>query len=75
MAFFLGSFQSDIPANSGGGRLGLHPGYTNGTGDGTIVAVEFDTFQNAEPADISGNHVGIDVNSLTVTPRYFCLIH
>lgn len=67
MAFFLGSFQSDIPANSGGGRLGLLPGYTNGTGDGTIVAVEFDTFKNADPADISSNHVGIDVNSLTST--------
>jgi hypothetical protein len=66
MAFFLGHVGSDIPINSYGGTLGLLPNWTNnGTGDGTIVAVEFDTFQDT--GDISSNHVGIDVNSLNST--------
>ncbi|KAL6861695.1 hypothetical protein ACP4OV_017395 [Aristida adscensionis] len=67
LAFFLGHFQSAIPNNSWGGQLGLLPAGTNGTGDSTIVAVEFDTALNTEHADISGNHIGIDVNSLNST--------
>ncbi|KAF8754833.1 hypothetical protein HU200_011451 [Digitaria exilis] len=67
MAFFLGHFGSGIPVNSTGGMLGLIPAYTNGTGDGTIVAVEFDTFLNKANDDISNSHVGIDVNSLNST--------
>ncbi|KAF8694062.1 hypothetical protein HU200_038515 [Digitaria exilis] len=67
MAFFLGHFGSSIPVNSDGGRLGLIPAYSNGTGDGTIVAVEFDTFLNKANDDISNSHVGIDVNSLNST--------
>ncbi|CAD6268969.1 unnamed protein product [Miscanthus lutarioriparius] len=51
MAFFHGHFWSDTPRYSGGGSLGLFPGGSNGTGDGTIVAVEFDTFLNPEYAD------------------------
>ncbi|XP_066359824.1 L-type lectin-domain containing receptor kinase IX.1-like [Miscanthus floridulus] len=67
MAFFLGHFWSDIPRYSGGGSLGLFPGGSNGTGDGTIVAVEFDTFLNPENADVSYSHVAIDVNSINST--------
>ncbi|NP_001148178.1 protein kinase [Zea mays] len=67
MAFFLGHYGSDIPVQSGGGMLGLVPTHTNGTGNGTVVAVEFDTFQNPTNDDISSNHVGIDVDSLNST--------
>ncbi|KAK1601842.1 hypothetical protein QYE76_017315 [Lolium multiflorum] len=67
MAFFLGHFPSEIPGNSDGGSLGLLPAFTNGTGDSRIVAVEFDTFLNPQNADINGNHVGIDVNSVNST--------
>ncbi|VAI92940.1 L-type lectin-domain containing receptor kinase IX.1-like [Triticum dicoccoides] len=67
MAFFLGHFPSKIPDNSAGGGLALLPRYADGTGDSRIVAVEFDTFPNAECADINRNHIGIDVNSLNST--------
>nr|BAJ86458.1 predicted protein [Hordeum vulgare subsp. vulgare] len=72
MAFFLGSFPSEIPPYSGGGGLGLLPASTNGTGDTRVVAVEFDTYDNtlggsAYYADINDNHIGIDVNSLNST--------
>ncbi|KAI4969680.1 hypothetical protein ZWY2020_000594 [Hordeum vulgare] len=72
MAFFLGRFPSEIPPRSDGGSLGLLPDSTNGTGDTRIVAVEFDTYPNtlggsAYYADINGNHIGIDVNSLNST--------
>lgn len=67
MAFLLGHFESDIPADSVGGSLGLLPASTNGTGNSTIVAVEFDTFLSPQNADISSNHVSIDVNSLNST--------
>ncbi|XP_020167014.1 L-type lectin-domain containing receptor kinase IX.1-like [Aegilops tauschii subsp. strangulata] len=67
MAFFLGHFPSVIPPKSEGGSLGLLPALTNGTGDTRIVAVEFDTFLNPQNADMNGNHVGIDVNSVNST--------
>ncbi|KAF7104464.1 hypothetical protein CFC21_105360 [Triticum aestivum] len=67
MAFFLGSFPSVLPPGSAGGGLGLLPTNTNGTGEGRIVAVEFDTFYNSQYRDINGNHVGIDINSVNST--------
>ncbi|OEL21309.1 L-type lectin-domain containing receptor kinase IX.1 [Dichanthelium oligosanthes] len=67
MAFFLGHFQPGIPRDSYGASLGLLPAGTNGTGDSTIVAVEFDTVMNPANADISESHIGIDVNSLNST--------
>ncbi|KAF7104461.1 hypothetical protein CFC21_105357 [Triticum aestivum] len=67
MAFFLGHFPSVIPRDSYGGSLGLLLTNTNGTGDGRIVAVEFDTFFNTRYGDINGNHVGIDINSVNST--------
>ncbi|XP_044958861.1 L-type lectin-domain containing receptor kinase IX.1-like [Hordeum vulgare subsp. vulgare] len=65
MAFFLGHFPSEIPPTSKGGGLGLLPAFTDGTGSTRIVAVEFDTLRNSHYADINGNHVGIDVSSVT----------
>ncbi|KAG6638634.1 hypothetical protein I3843_Q006400 [Carya illinoinensis] len=44
--------------------LGLLNFTNNGNSDDHIFGVEFDTFMNEEFADISANHVGIDVNSL-----------
>ncbi|GJN16488.1 hypothetical protein PR202_gb03485 [Eleusine coracana subsp. coracana] len=66
MAFFLAHFDSDIPADSEGGGLGLLPP-VNGTGNSSIIAVEFDTFSNRRYADISSSHVAIDINSLNST--------
>jgi len=69
MAFFLGhvGFIPSKDDSGPGGTLGLLPFWTNGTGDGTIVAVEFDTYKDPQITDISHNHVGIDVNSLNST--------
>jgi hypothetical protein len=69
MAFLLSHHVgSGIPPGSFGGSLGLLPYATNGTGDTTMVAVEFDTYRNQQLyGDISGNHVAIDVNSLNST--------
>ncbi|OEL18004.1 putative L-type lectin-domain containing receptor kinase S.7 [Dichanthelium oligosanthes] len=65
MAFFLSCYPSVTPHYSDGGTLGLITGpFSNLTasGDERFVAVEFDTHSNA--AWESGNHVGIDVNSM-----------
>ncbi|KAJ1276972.1 hypothetical protein BS78_05G257900 [Paspalum vaginatum] len=72
MAFFLGHFEQwDIPPESGGANLGLVTGgFTNGSGDSAVVAVEFDTYLNrgyGPYADISSSHVGIDINSVNST--------
>ncbi|KAJ6704831.1 L-TYPE LECTIN-DOMAIN CONTAINING RECEPTOR KINASE V.9-LIKE [Salix purpurea] len=40
------------------------PCTNNGDPSNHVVAIELDTFQNAEFKDINSNHVGIDVNSL-----------
>ncbi|WVZ88319.1 hypothetical protein U9M48_034854 [Paspalum notatum var. saurae] len=67
MAFFLTPYPTatEIPPGSGGGNLGLLAG-ANWTGDSRFrfVAVEFDTWNNGPPADISGNHMGIDNNTI-----------
>jgi hypothetical protein len=65
MAFFLSSYPSVTPPESYGGTLGLFGGrFSNATvsGDERFVAVEFDTHPNRDWE--SGNHVGIDVNSM-----------
>ncbi|THG03687.1 hypothetical protein TEA_014505 [Camellia sinensis var. sinensis] len=63
LAFFLAPFGADIPTNSIGGFLGL---LSNSSGinpvGNSIVAVEFDTYQNLW--DPSSDHVGINVNSM-----------
>ncbi|KAK6244921.1 hypothetical protein QUC31_011330 [Theobroma cacao] len=47
-----------------GQHLGLFNFSTDGLSSNHIVAIEFDTFQNQEFADIDDNHVGVDINSL-----------
>ncbi|KAJ0028693.1 hypothetical protein Pint_35383 [Pistacia integerrima] len=44
--------------------LGLFNDSNNGNASNHVFAIEFDTVQNAEFADIDNNHVGIDINSL-----------
>ncbi|CAL5052562.1 unnamed protein product [Urochloa decumbens] len=44
--------------------LGLFNSTNNGSLSNHIFAVELDTIQNIEFADIDNNHVGIDINSL-----------
>ncbi|PUZ67198.1 hypothetical protein GQ55_3G414100 [Panicum hallii var. hallii] len=67
MAFFLGHYPSEIPASSAGGSLGLFSSDTpNAFGNSRAVAVELDTFMDAD-YDSSSNHIGIDVNSLIST--------
>ncbi|CAN6224162.1 unnamed protein product [Urochloa humidicola] len=66
MAFFLARFSSNVlDKGIGGGFLGLfnYSNYLNATGDGQVVAAEFDTFLN-DGWESSDQHVGIDVNSI-----------
>ncbi|CAL5047448.1 unnamed protein product [Urochloa decumbens] len=44
--------------------LGLFNSTNNGSLSNHIFAIELDTIQNTEFADIDNNHVGIDINSL-----------
>ncbi|KAH7852158.1 hypothetical protein Vadar_021243 [Vaccinium darrowii] len=64
LSFFLSPFDARIPENSAGGFLALIDSNTafNHTNNNQIVAVEFDTYQNAW--DPSSHHVGIDVNGI-----------
>ena len=52
-----------------GASSSQHLGFLNHTNDGNpdnhVFGVEFDVFKNEEFGDISDNHVGINVNSLT----------
>ncbi|KAF3775404.1 L-type lectin-domain containing receptor kinase IX-1 [Nymphaea thermarum] len=62
MAFFLAPVNWSPPMNSTGCWLGLFNETTNGLPTNPVVAVEFDTFQNAE--DPAPQHVGIDVHGV-----------
>ncbi|MED6130651.1 hypothetical protein PIB30_002765 [Stylosanthes scabra] len=46
-------------------NLGLFNFTNNGNSSNHVFGVEFDVFKNQEFNDISDNHVGIDINSLT----------
>ncbi|XAR59158.1 Non-specific serine/threonine protein kinase [Bertholletia excelsa] len=57
-------------------------GFLNRTNDGNssnhVFGIEFDVFENEEYGDISANHVGIDVNSLTSVASHnagYCSIY
>lgn len=73
LAFFMAPFGSEPPTNCSGMWLGLFNETTNGRNSTQTVAVEFDTFKNANsdgyhttnPHDPNDNHVGIDVNNIT----------
>ncbi|KAJ0264133.1 Lectin-like protein LEC [Hirschfeldia incana] len=56
---------ADNSGASGGGFLGILNKTSNGKPENNLFAVEFDTFQNKEFQDISGNHVGLNINSMT----------
>ncbi|XP_027155083.1 L-type lectin-domain containing receptor kinase IV.1-like [Coffea eugenioides] len=47
--------------------IGLYDGSTTGSGTNHFFAVELDTFQDREFADINDNHIGIDINSVNST--------
>ncbi|XP_010487355.1 PREDICTED: lectin-like protein At3g16530 [Camelina sativa] len=57
--------EADNSGASGGGYLGILNKTNDGKPENHIFAVEFDTFQNDEFRDISGNHVGVNINSMT----------
>ncbi|KAB1200352.1 L-type lectin-domain containing receptor kinase IX.1 [Morella rubra] len=64
LAFFIAPFESVMPADSGGGSLGLFSTeYNFNKSLNSIVAVEFDTYKNRD-WDPSDNHIGINVNSI-----------
>lgn len=54
-----------LPGGRSMGFLGLFNRTNNGNASNHVFAVELDTFQNPNSADISHNHVGIDINSIT----------
>ncbi|CAK9148452.1 unnamed protein product [Ilex paraguariensis] len=63
LAFILTNESRSVPDNSSGQWLGVVNASTNGTTQGNIFAIEFDTKKSFEE-DIDDNHVGIDVNSI-----------
>jgi hypothetical protein len=66
MAFFLAPYSANdvLSSGGGGGTLGLFNDNSlfNATGNRSVVAVEFDTYQNLW--DDSAQQLGIDVNSI-----------
>ncbi|WVZ61743.1 hypothetical protein U9M48_011567 [Paspalum notatum var. saurae] len=68
MAFFHAPYSGlkFLSGDTAGGNLNLfnNSNHFNATGDGRIVAVEFDTFFNDEWDNTTDDHVGIDVNSI-----------
>ncbi|GKU96451.1 hypothetical protein SLEP1_g9684 [Rubroshorea leprosula] len=64
--FVFGFFPvPDVAAAAPAQHLGLFNFTNNGNANNHIFGVEFDVFTNQEFDDISDNHVGVDVNSLT----------
>ena len=63
LTFFLNGTQ--LPSDGSGEGLGLaKDNVTNSTAI-SFIAVEFDTHNNPEKGDRAGNHVGIDIKSMT----------
>ncbi|AEE75649.1 putative concanavalin A-like lectin/glucanase domain superfamily, legume lectin [Arabidopsis thaliana] len=56
---------ADNSGASGGGYLGILNKTNDGKSENNLIFIEFDTFKNNESNDISGNHVGININSMT----------
>ncbi|XP_010262895.1 PREDICTED: L-type lectin-domain containing receptor kinase IV.1-like [Nelumbo nucifera] len=54
-----------LPGSLPSQYLGLFNGSNNGNSSNQVVAVELDTIDNIEFADINNNHIGIDINNLT----------
>lgn len=56
-----------IPGGKGADYLGLFNQTNIGSSSNHILAVEFDTVQDAPFGDINDNHVGVDINTLNST--------
>uniref|UniRef100_A0A0D9W7H9 non-specific serine/threonine protein kinase n=1 Tax=Leersia perrieri TaxID=77586 RepID=A0A0D9W7H9_9ORYZ len=63
MAFIIAK-SKNLTSALPGQFMGLVSSATNGNATNHLFAVEFDTILNSEFNDMSGNHVGIDVNGL-----------
>ncbi|XP_062226252.1 L-type lectin-domain containing receptor kinase SIT2 [Phragmites australis] len=63
MAFIIAKSRN-LTSALPGQFMGLVNSATNGNASNHLFAVEFDTILNSEFNDMSGNHVGIDVNGL-----------
>ncbi|SPT16153.1 unnamed protein product [Triticum aestivum] len=64
MAFFISASREVLSTALPGRYLGLLNSSNDGSRTARVFAVELDTILNPEFNDISGNHVGIDVDSL-----------
>ncbi|CAL0309343.1 unnamed protein product [Lupinus luteus] len=62
---FIFTPVTGIQGTSSAQNLGLFNLTNNGNSSNHVFGVEFDVFMNQEFDDINGNHVGIDINSLT----------
>ncbi|KAI3730381.1 hypothetical protein L1987_61551 [Smallanthus sonchifolius] len=62
---FLFTPDTGIQETSGAEYHGLFSRTVDGNSSNHMFGVEFDVFRNEEFGDIDGNHVGIDVNSVT----------
>ncbi|XBI52301.1 hypothetical protein VPH35_034688 [Triticum aestivum] len=71
MAFFVSTSKEVLSTALPGQFLGLLNDTNNGNQSARIVAVELDTFQDAELQDIDNNHVGVDVDSLVSRRSHF----
>ncbi|KAG8065417.1 hypothetical protein GUJ93_ZPchr0004g38854 [Zizania palustris] len=63
LAFIIAKSQN-LTSALPGQFMGIVSSATNGNASNHLFAVEFDTILNSEFNDMSGNHVGIDVNGL-----------
>ncbi|KAL5991796.1 hypothetical protein ACLOJK_012707 [Asimina triloba] len=64
---FVISPSKDLPGALPSQYLGLFNSINNGNPSNHVFAVELDTIQSKEFADINDNHVGVDLNSLIST--------
>nr|BAJ86501.1 predicted protein [Hordeum vulgare subsp. vulgare] len=64
MAFFVSTSKETLSGAHSGPYLGLLNKTSNGNQSARVLAVELDTFRDAELQDINNNHVGVDVDSL-----------
>ncbi|XP_037475177.1 L-type lectin-domain containing receptor kinase IX.1-like [Triticum dicoccoides] len=68
MTFFLASYPSTMPPNSGGGNLGMMPlgkgKNPTAFGNDRFIAVEFDTYDNSWDPNTTYDHIGIDISSI-----------
>jgi hypothetical protein len=66
MAFAISPIKG-IPGADSGSHLGLFNASNNGNSSNHILAVEFDTYKSVQYDEPDGNHVAIDINSISST--------